>query len=134
VKYDIAVIASVLLAAVLIGATYVDSERTARSAVIARATVSRLSIQRLAPEIATCDSLRGHLHSRDPRLVYCTEVIRAMDTQPLQAVVIAPKFEDVESFPAPSLPWPKLLPLTVPEPRVPMEPATNVIFDIASIS
>jgi hypothetical protein len=133
-KYDIAVISSILSAAILIGAGYVDSERTARNAVTIRAAVSTLSIQQLAPEIAACDSFRGSRKSRDPQMVYCAEVIRAMDTQPLQAVVIRP-FEMI--IPAPALPRPKLqkFPAPVPEkPEIPFEYNHSLIFPAPRVS
>ena len=103
-KYDIAVITAVLVSTVLIGASYLDSERTARHAVTVRATVASLSIQRLAPEIAACDSFRGRFNARDRRMIYCAEVIRAMDAQPLQTVVI----RRLDMIPAPFLPRPTL--------------------------
>jgi hypothetical protein len=120
-KYDIAIIASILMVTVLIGVSYLDSERTDQHVVTVRATVSSLSVQQLAPEVRACDRFRGRYRSREPRIVYCAEVTRAMDSQPLQAVVIRRDFR----VPAPHLQRPMLQKITLPVSEEPKAPIFN---------
>jgi hypothetical protein len=87
-KYTVAMSVLAALAILVVGAGEVQTRRAAQHTLMLRTTVSMLSLQQLAVDLRECDPPRwpGEHLNRDT--AFCTEVTRALDAQPLQAVEI----------------------------------------------
>ncbi len=85
-KYKIMMAAAAILAVIFMGDGYLRTRRVDQKTGALRTAVSAMSIQELAKASEECDAAQaGGAVKRDA--VYCAEVYRAIEDQPLQIVV-----------------------------------------------
>jgi hypothetical protein len=87
-KYQIAVIALVILCALVMGDGYLKSRHARQAVMTLKASVAAMSIQELARSSQECDSPPRTGQPVKHDAAYCAEVWRVIEDQPLQAVEV----------------------------------------------
>ncbi len=85
-KYKVAVVAVVILAAIFMGDGYLRTRRADQKTTALKTAVSTLSIQQLARASEECDSAQLPDGEVKHDVAYCAEVYRAIEAEPLQIV------------------------------------------------
>jgi hypothetical protein len=98
VKYRVAIIVSLVLAAILVADGFIRTSRTRHHVSVVKTNVGAMSEHELTAAVRECDPPEGSGEKAKHDGDFCAEVTRALDAQPLQITTLV---EPTDAIPLP---------------------------------
>jgi hypothetical protein len=89
-RYKATVVAVMIAAALFLGDGYLRMRQADHKTSVLRSNISAMSIQQLARASQECDSAQSPAGHAKYDAIYCAEVYRVIEAEPLQIVTVPP--------------------------------------------